>query len=409
MIMYFDLKLEIAVCSNSILLYIFNSIYQTKVMGVTDRADQNNIFMCLIIVVLINISLILVTRVAKLHSEEELAELELKKKAQEDMMLSIIEVAETVNSSAASIQELIQEMSESTNCVNQAMGDVTVSMEGTVNSIQEQATMTGKIQDVIHDTVDISSALEQISKNSRKSVREGQTLVDQIVSQTTEIESENTVVKNNMLKLHTHTQDMQKITGMIQQISSQTNLLALNASIEAARAGEAGKGFAVVAEEIRMLSEQTKQSTENIESIISLLNQNAEDTLGSMDNVMTKMDKQVNMIHSIRDNFSTIQDGLYSLKDKTSEMSEKANTLKETNTVIMDNNSNLSSTSEEISASAEETSAMCSDNAERFKTVCNVVDTLSSESKKMDHYIAEYQQLHVASDDTQTEMIPAIN
>ena len=62
----------------------------------------------------------------------------------------------------------------------------------------------------------------------------------------------------------------------ILEIASQTNLLALNASIEAARAGEHGKGFAVVAEEIRILADQSKESTQHINSIVNELIANSD-------------------------------------------------------------------------------------------------------------------------------------
>jgi hypothetical protein len=79
------------------------------------------------------------------------------------------------------------------------------------------------------------------------------------------------------------------ITGILEftkNIADQTKMLGLNAAIEAARAGNVGQGFGVVAEEIRRLSEQSKQAAaqtsiliQGIDSTVRKAVNNSTDTL----------------------------------------------------------------------------------------------------------------------------------
>ena len=68
-------------------------------------------------------------------------------------------------------------------------------------------------------------------------------------------------------------------------------MLGLNAAIEAARAGDVGRGFGVVAEEIRKLSDDSRETvsqirelTDKIKAAVEEAQRNSDLTLGNSEN-----------------------------------------------------------------------------------------------------------------------------
>ncbi len=110
----------------------------------------------------------------------------------------------------------------------------------------------------------------------REQSAQGQSSLQQALATLQQLSTETAASRELMAGLSSSTEQIEKVTQVIQSIASQTNLLALNAAIEAARAGDDGRGFAVVADEVRNLAKRTATATEEVTQIVADIRQRSQ-------------------------------------------------------------------------------------------------------------------------------------
>lgn len=280
------------------------------------------------------------------------------------------EVAEHVNQFLSQMQQMIAGIiNHSEHLVQQASQANSLSLQS-AQQVEAQQNDVNQIATAIHEmsatAAEVASHAEMTasaSQTSSNACQDGQLVIQKNRESIVELAEQVTAAANVISELEHNTQSINQILSTIQEIAEQTNLLALNAAIEAARAGEQGRGFAVVADEVRVLSQRTHGSTEEIRNMIETLQNNTKLAVNSMQSSTSLADTSVDYAQQAAHSLTDITDAIDKINDMALQIASAAEEQRAVSEDISRNTQGIKDASDVLANQAQQSS----DSAERMR------------------------------------------
>lgn len=310
----------------------------------------------------------------------------------------IREIVGTIFNSSKMLKESVASMQVINDELGRATETISVSMQNVSSGSVEQSNM---IQHIMSQTEEVNSQITNVMEkidilliqleSSKNSSIEGKKILNKEIEELKGLVLNTKELSNTVNELEKDSQDIQGIINIINQIFSQTSLLALNASIEASRVGEHGRGFSVIAEEIRKLSDESRESTEKIENIIKYI-------LEKIFNIGEYMNIILNQITTYQQDMSHVEMKFNEATEKANEEYLEMKNIREINYNVKEEfkeiNSSISKVAyiaEENSVNSQEIAASIEEQAASFEQVNNNMDSINQLSIDLNEVIGKFK------------------
>ncbi len=322
-----------------------------------------------------------------LKKKDEIGELSRVTITLRDTMRSTIK---EITDNAKALLEASQLLGTAADNTNGTMNDVRTAVSQVVDNSQLQAEnsqSTSEQMKIMGDNItETSNEAELLSGNAasmqRSSEKASKTLLSlrQINEDVKKIIGE---VQEQTNRTNESVKKIQAATTFINSIAEDTGLLSLNASIEAARAGDSGRGFAVVAEQIKNLSEQSNESSKEIEATAEVLRADSEKAVQAMQQMQEIIASQSESMQETQQVVAEVIEEIASSMKSIAQIKESSGRLEGARNEVLQAVEHLSEISAENLDSTKSTYEQTEIVADTFKQVYNSADELKTIADKL--------------------------
>lgn len=209
----------------------------------------------------------------------------------------------TVTQTAEQVDQVVKEEQKEFQLSMQKLKSQLAEVSSLASAVNE---MNASANEVASSASKAATAAEEAKKNSATGIQKMNHTSESVRNLVEHIDEAEIQVKD----LAKSSGSIQGIISEIDSIANQTNLLALNAAIEAARAGEAGRGFAVVADEVRTLAVRTQSSTEEIQTMLTKLENEIQVAVNLMQKSQAKASQSKEETQLLKEDFDSITESI---------------------------------------------------------------------------------------------------
>lgn len=222
------------------------------------------------------------------------------------MLGSVDKATREVASSSDGLRFVTTETTRATG----VMATHAATIQGTVgNQTHQIEGISASVRDISQTMTHLADKLMTFSEGVGESTEDalsGKDTIHDASRGLTDITTSVTATERAVSELQERTESIQRVTGVIADISDRTKMLALNAQIEAARAGEQGRGFAVVATEVGNLALSTRESVAEIRDLIQHVERAMHDVTALMRTTETHVATGNDRMHAAESAFESI-------------------------------------------------------------------------------------------------------